>query len=326
MTLRLPNCELTPGRIPEAGAEWSDISPFAASFDGYAVTAPEWRSEVLADARRAWHADGSLPPSLTECRALLFLEMRELHFTWTDNGPEDMPFVRALVEAIRSAVARRTTGQSPDAWPAQDKAMAAFDRLVRGYAAWGGHRFHGWTGYEDPLNYFGPVIRSERDCGLRFAMELEREWPSCVHMEFSISKATRADFDPAAEAAQRVDVAVTDLRGFTEDGTSQERYRTHQHEAFFEVKWLQKGWRGSSYEMDAKKRVEAVAADCEKLSRHAELGRCKVAGMLIVDDEDYFHEHAGGLPPCPRGVWRLVLGPELLRARGLLDMPQAGGD
>ena len=47
MTLRLPNCELTPGRIPEAGAEWSDISPFAASFDGYAVTAPEWRSEVL---------------------------------------------------------------------------------------------------------------------------------------------------------------------------------------------------------------------------------------------------------------------------------------
>src|SRR5262249_14998621 len=157
----------------------------------------------------------------------------------------------------------------------RDRLMNAFDRLLVAYASWGGHAFHGWTNYQDEQNFLGPVIWSERDCGLRFALELEREWPGAVHMEFAIGKATRADFDAAVEKAQRVDLAVSDLGSFSEDATSQERFRTLRHEAFIEVKWLLKGWRGQAFEMDARKRVLAVPVDLAKLARHAQLGRCE---------------------------------------------------
>jgi hypothetical protein len=193
----------------------------------------------------------------------------------------------------------------------------AYERLVFAYADWGGHRYHGWTDYSDPYNYFGPVIRSERDCTLRLAMELERDWPGGVHMEFPISKANFANFDPAAEKQQRVDLAVSDFSTFVEDETSQERFRSHRHEAFIEVKWLLKGWRGNAFEMDARKRVQAVAQDLDKLANHVRLGRCAVAAMFVVDDEDYFHQNGGALQ-WPPDVWRLLLGPHTLRRYGLL--------
>jgi hypothetical protein len=133
-------------------------------------------------------------------------------------------------------------------------------------------------------------------------------------MEFAIGKATRADFT-SPEKAQRVDIAVSDLSAFVENETAQERFRSHRHAAFFEVKWLLKGWRGERFEMDAAKRVKAVKPDLAKLANHLALGRCTVAGMLIVDDEDYFFER--GETAWPAGVWRLVLGPSALVRRGL---------
>jgi hypothetical protein len=89
--------------------------------------------------------------------------------------------------------------------------MNAFDRLLVGYADWGGYRYHGWTSYEDPRNFQGPVVWSERDCDLRFAFELEREWPRAVHIEFAIPKASRVGYDPVTEKFQRVDVAISDF-------------------------------------------------------------------------------------------------------------------
>jgi hypothetical protein len=199
----------------------------------------------------------------------------------------------------------------------QDRVMDAFERLVSGYPEWGGYRSHGWTDYDDPHNYFGPVIRSEVDCTLRFAMELEREWPRCVHAEFPVSKANFANFDKDTERQQRVDLAVSDLTTFVEDETSQERFRSMRHEAFFEVKWLLKGWQGNKFEMDARKRVESVLVDAHKLANHLRLGRCAVAAAFVVDDEDYFHQMSNH-PDWPADVWRLVLGPETLRGYGLL--------
>ena len=70
--------------------------------------------------------------------------------------------------------------------------MNAYDRLLAAYASWGGWRYYGWAGYEDPATYLGPAVWSERDCDLRLAYELEREFPKAVHMEFPIAKWTRA--------------------------------------------------------------------------------------------------------------------------------------
>jgi hypothetical protein len=193
----------------------------------------------------------------------------------------------------------------------QDKVMNAFDRLLAGYATWGGYRYHGWTSYEDQRNYQGPMLWSERDCDLRFAFELEREFPGAVHMEVAISKASRTDYDKAAEGFQRVDVAVSDFSTFVEDDGSFERFRTHEHDAFFEVKWFAKGWGNNR---DAKSRLADIPIDTRKLANHLRLGRCKVAGMLVFDDESYLHQQ-GSTEDWPDGVWRLYVGPSAVERR-----------
>jgi hypothetical protein len=193
--------------------------------------------------------------------------------------------------------------------------MNAYDRLLVGYASWGGHRYHGWTSYEDERNFLGPAIWSERDCDLRFAFELEKEWPGAIHMEFAIAKSSRADYDPGVEKFQRVDVAVSDLASFVEDAGSQARFQTHRHEAFFEVKWFVKGWGNNR---DAKSRNADIPLDVAKLARHVQLGRCAVAGMLTFDDEGYFGQQTFD-GQWPENVWRLYVGPAALHRRGLLS-------
>jgi hypothetical protein len=315
----VPHYALTAQLVPPPASDWDVLVHFAGTFDGYVIK-PTALEEFCDRARREFDADGRLPEGLTMLRTALFGEQRRDY--WGGGYGLDkatLRYVHALVERIRELV-MSGANIAPAPWApggVADKVMNAYDRLLVGYASWGGHRFHGWTNYKDTHNFLGTVIWSERDCGLRLAFELEREWPGAVHMEFAIGKATRADFDPTAERAQRVDVAVSDLSSFIEDATSQERYRTHRHEAFFEVKWLLKGWRGESFEMDARKRVEAVAADLAKLARHAKLGRCVVAAMVVFDDESYFQEHSD-TDRWPADVWRLVVGPEALQRRGLL--------
>src|SRR5215211_2698129 len=291
----IPHYALTAQRLPPPDSDWEALVHFSGTFDGYVVKPNVPALAAFSDrARREYDAEGTLPDGLTLLRTALFGEQRrDYHGGGYGIDDATLRYVRALVARIRELVVSGAN-IAPAPWApggVHDKVMNAYDRLLVGYASWGGHRFHGWTRYEDQRNFLGPVIWSERDCGLRFALELEREWPGAVHMEFAVGKATRTDFDSTAERAQRVDVAVSDLSSFVEDATSQERYRTHRHEAFFEVKWLLKGWRGESFEMDARRRVAAVPADLAKLAHHAELGRCVVAAMLVFDDESYFHEH-----------------------------------
>lgn len=319
----IPNARLTPGLLPAPQAEWSALSPFAVTFDGYricpdiAVAAP-----LLEEARRTYQADGTVPGSLTMARALLFFEQRADHFGGGYSPPE-MRFVHALVEQIRERVETAhpgvpASGLSADE-DALDRVMDAFERFVLANARWGGYRYHGWTDYSDPENFFGPLIYSEADCALRLAYELEREWPGGTHLELAVSKANFGNFDPDSERKQFVDLAVSDMSTFVPDQTSQERFRTHRYEAFIEVKWFGKGSRHGAFEYDARKRVNAVPADLDKLARHLRLGRSRVAAMLVVDDEDYFEEH--GTLDWPAGVWRLIVGPALLRRYGLLAAP-----
>ena len=323
----VPNAALVAELLPRPGAPWAELAGFAGTFDGYYLYPPiTLIQDALLEARSHFVRTGMLPEGgLSRHRSLLFLKQREDHFAgYGDLDADDLSFVHALVEAIRDEVRRRTSGerQPLDAPTSvgeiEDRLIDAFERLVFAYARWGGYRFHGWTRMDDTRNYFGPVIRSESDCTLRLAMELEREFPEAVHTEFPISKANFANYDPAVEPRQRVDLAITDLSGFLEDETSQDRFRALRHEAFVEVKWLTKGWRGGRFEMDARTRVGSVHADALKLANHLALGRCAVAATLVVDDEDYFTESAGGFQ-WPGGVWNLVVGPRTLVKYGLLD-------
>lgn len=326
-TLLVPNERLSLDDLPAPESPWSEIVPFAGTFNGYRMQVGVANaSAALERARGRYEAAGDVEDDvgLSALRALLFFAQRADHQSGTGYDGEDLDFIHALVEGIRAKVVRRNAGDSrpPDPSAAsvgeiEDRVMAAFERLVLEYARWGGHRFHGWTDYDDPHNYSGPVIRSEADCALRLAIQLEREWPEAVHAEFPISKANFANYDPATERRQRVDLAVTDLSAFAEDETSQDRFRSLRHEAFIEVKWLVKGWRGYSFEMDARKRVDSVGVDAAKLANHLSLGRCAAAAAFVVDDEDYFFENSGHLD-WPAGVWQLVLGPQTLREYGLL--------
>jgi hypothetical protein len=120
------------------------------------------------------------------------------------------------------------------------------------------------------------------------------------------------------EGFQRIDVAVTDLAAFAENESSFERFRSHRHEAFFEVKWFVKGWGDNR---DAKSRLARVPIDVATVANHARLDRCAVGGMQVVDDEGYFYEH-GSTEDWSSEVWRLYVGPWALARRGLIPVEQ----
>jgi hypothetical protein len=180
-------------------ALWNELVYFAGTYSGYIVCPNRQLLEALTDQTLAAFRDrGLLPDGLTMLRAALHGEQRRDYWTGWSGGPspERMELVHAIVERIRGLV-RLGEHRKPDprtVGGVQDKVMNAYERLLTAYADWGGHRVHGWTDYPDPRNFHGPVIWSERDCGLRLAMELEREWPLGVHMEFAIGKATRDDY------------------------------------------------------------------------------------------------------------------------------------
>lgn len=335
---RVPNHRLTSGILPPPDASGEQLLHFSGTFDGYSVRR-DLRT-YLPDVFFPWFQSHRRLPelSLTMARALLFGFGRWHHhgggFGTLENS-EWMPCLRALTERIRELVHAREAGLPAELGSRtaiEDGLIDAYERTLDEYSRWGGYRFHGWTNFPDTHNFLGPVVWSENDCVLRFAVELERDFPRAVHTEFAIGKASRLDYDPDVERRQRVDLVVSNLAGFVEDETAQERFQTMTHDAFVEVKWLKKGWRGQRYEQDATTRTASVYEDIAKLRRHLELSRCRVAAVLVFDDEDYFVESLapeddqrlgtpatrGPLEEVPGPVWRLIIGPEALRERGLL--------
>jgi hypothetical protein len=75
-----------------------------------------------------------------------------------------------------------------------------------------------------------------------------------------------------------------------------------------------KGWGANR---DARARLANIPVDVAKLAHHVELGRCCVAGMLIFDDEGYFHQ-SDFAREWPDGVWLLYVGRWALEQRGLI--------
>jgi hypothetical protein len=314
-----PHYALTLDDVPAPGASWSDVIGFAGSLDGVAVVPEHHQQEQsLLACREAFARDGELPEGLTLLRAALYVEQRADYHAGEDSEGPDMRYIHALLDEIRRLVGagRHLTPDSGTRGGVRDRVMNAYDRLLEDYAKWGGWRYYGWGGYEDPVTYMGPAVWSERDCDLKLAFELEREFPAAVHMEFPIAKWTRSDF-VAPEARQRVDVTVSEFASFPEGADAYPRFKEHAHEAFFEVKWCLKGLEANSRELKA--RLVSIPEDLRKLANNVALGRCQVAGLVVFDDEGWFeqvgHDLSGGWPD---GVWRLDVGPRALRWRGLI--------
>jgi hypothetical protein len=192
---------------------------------------------------------------------------------------------------------------------------AAFDRFLGVYARFGGHRYYGWDDYPDTRNFKGPTFWSEDDCAFRLGLELEREFPYCVHYELPIAKWSFADFNRALDKQQRVDLVVSDLHHFVEDDTSQVRFQSHQHELFVEVKYLPAGCR-KTYRIDHVSKVPAALADATRLAQHVQRRHCLVGAALIVDDDGLFEEL---FEPAtwPAEVKLLLASPDELVRRGI---------
>lgn len=174
----------------------------------------------------------------------------------------------------------------------QHQLGAAYLRMLQGYARWGGHSYYGWTEQTDPRNYLGPAIWSEADCVLRFAFELEKDFPGQVHLELPMATWTLQDYDPKLDARQYVDLVVSDFSNFVADGDAQTRFKTKRHDLFVEVKYFKKAAHGP-FKFDLKKKLPSVSADIARLNRHMERGHCRHAAMLVVDDGNFWEEFCG---------------------------------
>jgi hypothetical protein len=163
-----------------------------------------------------------------------------------------------------------------------DATRRAFDRFLDLYAQVGQHLFHGSADYHDPRTYRGPTFWSEADCVYRFALELEKEFPSHVHLGFELSASTLYPFEKADRG--EVDLAVSDLSDFEVDDTSHQRFGTRKHELFVEAKYLPKG----HWPRDVKKKIDHdIPANVASQLARLRAGRCRVAACFIVDDDDH---------------------------------------
>jgi hypothetical protein len=126
---------------------------------------------------------------------------------------------------------------------------------------------------------------------------------------------TFADFDKQIDKVERVDLAVTDLHGFVEDETSQQRFRQHEHELFVEVKYFPAGG-SKTWRYAHERNVPSVLADANRLARHLERTHCRLAACLVVDDEGLFAE-LYDKEAWPAEVKLLLANPDELARRGI---------
>jgi len=95
MTTELANTELTPADVPAVGEPWTQIEPFALTFDGFRY----WGS-----VEKCAEVAGQTPRTLTDLRTCLFFEARR----WKNLGREpdsaSMQRIRALISVIQQKI------------------------------------------------------------------------------------------------------------------------------------------------------------------------------------------------------------------------------
>jgi hypothetical protein len=95
-TRPISNEQLKAADVPEPNADWSTISTFALTFDGYGVHGSFEECAEIAQARRT--------ESLTDLRTCLFFEQRRWrHFGEVPDG-DAMVYIQALLKQIRQRI------------------------------------------------------------------------------------------------------------------------------------------------------------------------------------------------------------------------------
>ena len=100
----IPNDRLWTEDVPPVDAPWSDVWPFALTFDGYAWS--EECGEIANGIQQECRERGGFREDLTldELRACLFFEQRSWRHFGEEPHEDAMVYIHALLEAIRALV------------------------------------------------------------------------------------------------------------------------------------------------------------------------------------------------------------------------------
>jgi 5-methylcytosine-specific restriction endonuclease McrA len=87
--------------VPDAGASWDDIQPFALTYDGYGRHGGfDGLQRIGTGAVEAWARECAPPATLEVARAALYYEQRRWRMQGDDPHEEEMQYIRALVLTI----------------------------------------------------------------------------------------------------------------------------------------------------------------------------------------------------------------------------------
>jgi hypothetical protein len=176
----------------------------------------------------------------------------------------------------------------------------AYVQFLKLYAEKGGHRYYGFADHGDPRNYQGPLIWSEGDCQFRFALALEHQFPGLVHVEVPLAKYTVQDYDPAKDQRQFIDIVVSDLSTFD---IERDVFAARPHDLFVEVKYVGHSALRGQWAFDSRRKIaDGVKSDLERLHRNMDLGRCRAAALLLIDDDSHLDDEAHPQGPAGRGL------------------------
>jgi hypothetical protein len=90
----IPNDQLTPGDVPQKDADWSTISRFALTYNGYTEAGSFEKCGEIANEHRN--------STLDELRTCLFFEQRRWRHFGRLPDDESMKYIRGVVEQIRT--------------------------------------------------------------------------------------------------------------------------------------------------------------------------------------------------------------------------------
>ena len=93
----IPNARLRPVDLPPPDADWPAVWRFADTFNGFQHWGSLEKCAEVANAQRC--------STLTELRTCLFFECRRWHHYGDQPDEESAPYIRGLVDRIRSKVA-----------------------------------------------------------------------------------------------------------------------------------------------------------------------------------------------------------------------------
>lgn len=219
--------------------------------------------------------------------------------------PNSLDITVAHWERALSAHPANPTGAEPAGLLLDERLETATSRFLALYARYGGWRYYGRPDATDPAGFAGPIFWQEEDVRFRLAYELEREFPSAVHLNSLLSSATVEGWDIEHDGKhQYADILLDDLRDFEGGPHALRDFAERTATALVEIKFI----RRRRQERDVGRDLQGIVDDAARLGRHRQLGRAQRGLMAVVDDDNRLPA-ARETMPWPPGVELLHAAP-----------------